>query len=108
MRGLEVTSIFKSMWENNLVVSAISDDGQERHLFSVSMDGINAQRMLVERKGGSPQFASKHISDEGFNIETGRWGFGESHDTASGLYAMRQYRKIRQDVIDYVLEQRGD
>lgn len=71
----------------------------------MSPNGVHCQAMLVEDKGGHPVETFKHVPDDGWNIEIFRWGFGDDHDNCSGLYAMRQYRKVQKDVMAYVAEQ---
>lgn len=105
MRGIEVTSIAKGFDSDRLVVIAMNAAQNRRHIFSVSPDGVHCKAMLVEDKGGKPVETFKHIPDSGWNIEVFRWGFGEQFDNVSGLYAMRQYRKVQKDVMAYVAEQ---
>lgn len=89
-RGLEVNVIWADAKQGLLFVGADGRFGLTDHLFAVSLDGVHCKRYIAEAKG----------SDQVIH----KFGYGEE-DTCSGLYAMRQYRKVQADVIAYIEEQ---
>ena len=89
-RGLEVNVIWVDTTQRLLFVAADSRFGLLDHLFAVSLDGVHCKRYIAEAKGT--------------NQLIHRFGYDEE-DLCSGLYAMRQYRKVKKDVMAYIQEQ---
>lgn len=91
MRGMEVNVIWVCMKQKLVFVGADSHNGEVDNVFAVSLDGVHCKRYTAEVKGR--------------DLIVHKYGYGDE-DTCSGLFAMRQYRKVQRDVMAYIEEQK--
>ena len=93
MRGTEVNIIWVDMEQKLMFVGATSHAGLVDHLFAVTLDGVHCKRYIAEATNTSEICV------------IAKFGYEGEDDTVSGLYAMRQYRKVQKDVMAYIEEQ---